>query len=144
MKTMFKNGLIVNGKNEPAFIGNVIIEDEKIIKITKDPVNDFQGTIIDCTNQVIAPGFIDAHSHNDWSVFKDDRVDFAIPLVGQGITTVVTGNCGFSATGYDPKGKYVDTIGSDSFALDSKHAIPDFKKWRSSYSFKCCHLYWTW
>ena len=31
MKTMFKNGLIVNGKNEPAFIGNVIIEDEKII-----------------------------------------------------------------------------------------------------------------
>ena len=55
---MFKNGLIVNGKNEPAFIGNVIIEDEKIIKITKDPVNDFQGTIIDCTNQVIAPGFI--------------------------------------------------------------------------------------
>ena len=129
MKTMFKNGLIVNGKNEPAFIGNVIIEDEKIIKITKDPVNDFQGTIIDCTNQVISPGFFDAHSHNDWSVFKDDRVDFAIPLVGQGITTVVTGNCGFSATGYDPKGKYVDTIGSDSFALDSKHAIPDFKKW---------------
>lgn len=45
MKTMFKNGLIVNGKNEPAFIGNVIIEDEKIIKITKDPVNDFQGTM---------------------------------------------------------------------------------------------------
>ena len=129
MKTMFKNGLIVNGKNEPAFIGNIIIEDEKIIKITKDPLPDFLGTVIDCTNQVIAPGFIDAHSHNDWSVFKDNRVEFAIPLVGQGITTVVTGNCGFSATGYDPNGKHVDTIGSDSFSLDKKHEIPDFKKW---------------
>jgi len=81
MKVLLKNGLIVNGKNEPAFVGNIIIEGEKIIEITKDENREFTGKIIDCTNLVVAPGFIDAHSHNDWFVYHDQKVDFAKPLL---------------------------------------------------------------
>lgn len=129
MKVLLKNGLIVNGKNEPAFVGNIIIEGEKIIEITKDEIREFTGKIIDCTNLVVAPGFIDAHSHNDWFVYHDQKVDFAKPLLSQGVTSIITGNCGFSATGYDNNQEHIQEIGSDIFTLDQKHAIPDFKKW---------------
>lgn len=129
MKTLLKNGLIINGKNEKAFVGNVIIEDDRIVEINQDKIDEFAGKIIDCSNLVIAPGFIDAHSHNDWNALAKDRVDYAIPLVGQGITTVITGNCGYSTTGYDKDGKYIDLIGSDTFDLDKDNAYPDFKMW---------------
>ncbi len=129
MKILLKNGLIINGKNEKSYIGNVIIEEDKIVAINQDKIENFEGQVVDCSNLVIAPGFIDAHSHNDWNALCKDRVDYAIPLVGQGITTVITGNCGYSTTGWDKDGQYVDTIGSDTFDLDKDHIYPDFKEW---------------
>src|SRR5262249_45031360 len=51
---------------------------------------------LDCTRKVIAPGFIDMHSHADWVIPQADHGDTLAPLLEQGITTVVAGNCGCS------------------------------------------------
>jgi N-acyl-D-amino-acid deacylase len=52
--------------------------------------------VVDATGLVAAPGFIDCHSHFDWVLPLSDHEQLLFPLVEQGITTVVTGNCGFS------------------------------------------------
>ena len=96
------NGQIVNGKNEPPFPGNVVIEDGKIREITKpgELPEDFpREKILDAKGGYVTPGFIDIHRHGDWEALKcgDDEL-----LNRQGITSVVNGNCGLSVA---PAGK---------------------------------------
>src|SRR5262245_40501750 len=55
---------------------------------------------IDCTGKTIAPGFIDMHSHSDWVLPQPDHGDVLAPLLEQGITTLVAGNCGCSPAPY--------------------------------------------
>lgn len=55
---------------------------------------------IDCTDRVIAPGFIDMHSHSDWVLPQPDHGAVLAPLVEQGITTLVGGNCGCTPAPY--------------------------------------------
>ena len=57
---------------------------------------------LDCTGKVIAPGFIDMHSHSDWVIPQPDHADVLAPLLEQGITTIVAGNCGCSPAPYLP------------------------------------------
>jgi N-acyl-D-amino-acid deacylase len=57
---------------------------------------------IDCTGKVIAPGFIDMHSHSDWVIPQPDHAEVLAPLLEQGITTIVAGNCGCSPAPYVP------------------------------------------
>ena len=52
--------------------------------------------VIDAGGRIVAPGFIDCHSHFDWLLPLPDHQKFLFPMVEQGVTTVVTGNCGFS------------------------------------------------
>ena len=58
------------------------------------------GVVIDCAGKVIAPGFIDAHSHLDWHIPIKGHDELKYPFLAQGITTVVAGNCGASAAGF--------------------------------------------
>jgi N-acyl-D-aspartate/D-glutamate deacylase len=51
---------------------------------------------IDCAGRVVAPGFIDIHSHSDWLVPGRDAGRLVEPFLRQGMTTLVGGNCGFS------------------------------------------------
>lgn len=53
--------------------------------------------VVDCQIRVVAPGFIDAHTHDDAIVLSDPAY---LPKVSQGITTLVTGNCGISLAPY--------------------------------------------
>jgi N-acyl-D-amino-acid deacylase len=50
-------------------------------------------TRVDCTGMAITPGFVDVHTHDDAIVLNHPEM---LPKVSQGITTVVTGNCGIS------------------------------------------------
>ncbi len=99
MKTLLKNGMIVDGTGKPGFAGWVVFENGTIQDVLQGGAEgDFDGEILDCTGKVIAPGFIDAHSHNDWfAARKEPLFPISKTFAEQGITTQVTGNCGFSS-----------------------------------------------
>lgn len=115
--TLLKNGLIYNGSVSKPVLGDIIIEDDKIVKITEEPVKDYKGEIIDCSGLCIAPGFIDAHSHNDFYTTMDDNLKYFTPFVEQGITSMVTGNCGFSPAGYVKNSNYKEMVGGGLFKV---------------------------
>ncbi len=64
MRTLIKHGLIVDGNKTPAYEGDILIENEKILKISQD-LNEEADKVIDAKGRVICPGFIDTHSHSD-------------------------------------------------------------------------------
>lgn len=115
MKTLFKNGLIIDGSGSHSYVGSLVIEDGTIRDITTKFRGNFDGNMIDCSGKVIAPGFIDTHSHNDWYAARKNPLPYFRPFAEQGITSQVTGNCGFSPFGYEANTPYKSLIGSGLF-----------------------------
>lgn len=99
-RILLKKGRIVDGSGRKSFIGDVLVNGGVIEAVTTNDLI-FSGKTIDCTGSIIAPGFIDAHSHNDWIVTKPRHSASTNPFSAQGITTFVTGNCGFGIAGFD-------------------------------------------
>lgn len=99
--SLLKNGLIVDGDNAPAWLGDLLIANNRIVamaapgQIAQEVLSQLTMAIdvFDCTGKVIAPGFIDVHTHDDAAVL--DAPDM-LPKLSQGVTTVVVGNCGIS------------------------------------------------
>jgi N-acyl-D-amino-acid deacylase len=96
---LLKNGLIVDGTGAKGRIGNLLIKRSRIERVTEKAIPTNAKTI-DCTGKVIAPGFIDAHSHYDWFLPSREKMELKAPFTLQGITTFVGGNCGFSPAGF--------------------------------------------
>jgi N-acyl-D-amino-acid deacylase len=90
---LIKNGSILDGTGTEAFSADIGICGEKITAIG-DLTHAETGQIIDATDKIVCPGFIDAHSHSDAYLLIEPRVSSKI---FQGITTEVCGNCGASA-----------------------------------------------
>jgi N-acyl-D-amino-acid deacylase len=130
MKTLLKNGLIVDGSGKEPYIGNVVIQDNMILDVFSQEIELFDGNVVDCTGKCIAPGFIDAHSHNDWFAAISDPLEKFEPFVAQGITTQVVGNCGFSPAGFEKDTPYRNLIGGGLFNIgDAKGDFADFDGW---------------
>lgn len=91
------NGRIVDGSGNPWFLGDVGVKDGKILKIGDLRSGDAK-RIIDASGCVVSPGFIDMHSHSDFSPLINPYME---SKVRQGVTTEVVGNCGFSAAPLD-------------------------------------------
>lgn len=108
-RILLKKGLIVDGTGRKSFIGDVLINGNTIEAVTTNDLK-FRGRTVDCAGMVIAPGFIDAHSHNDWVMGRRDHSKFTIPFTAQGITTFVTGNCGFGVAGFEKNTRFRDLI----------------------------------
>ncbi|MEM1549464.1 MAG: D-aminoacylase [Candidatus Methanomethylicia archaeon] len=87
------NGRIIDGTGGPWYKADIAIKDGKIIAIGKISGVDAKKTI-DAKNLFVAPGFIDMHSHSDYTLLVDGR---AMSKIMQGVTTEVIGNCGSSA-----------------------------------------------
>lgn len=89
---LIRNAWVVDGTGSPRFRADVGVKGDRIAR-----VGDLTGasgkTEIDAHNKVVAPGFIDAHTHDDRLMLSGG--DMA-PKVSQGITTIVGGNCGVS------------------------------------------------
>ena len=104
-KILIKNGNIVDGTGERAYKGDILF-DNHILKISAHIDESDADEVHDARGLVVAPGFIDAHSHADLSVIGDKKQSFAIC---QGITTQVTGLCGL---GFVPltKDKMIETM----------------------------------
>ncbi len=134
MRTLLKNGRVIDGSGRPAFEGSVIIEGKKIARVIEGPCpSDFDGEVVDCTGLTIAPGFIDAHSHNDWFAARQDPIPYFKPFAEQGITTQVVGNCGFSPFGYEAGTPHLALIGGGLFqAGEAGSDFGSFAGWREA------------
>ena len=94
MKKLIKNGLVVDGSGNPGFKADVLLDGEKIAKIGSVSEGEAEGAeVIDAEGLVVAPGFIDTHSHSDLQILVDPEV---APKVMQGITTEILGQDGIS------------------------------------------------
>lgn len=113
---LFKNALIYDGTGIEAFKGDILIENDKIVQV-KDGIQAEEGwEVIDLEGLSVSPGFIDAHSHNDWFAIKNNPQIYFEPFIRQGITSFVTGNCGLSAIGFESESQHVDKIGGGLFS----------------------------
>lgn len=92
MKILIKNGLVIDGSGNKGYKANVLVNDDKIEKIG-DVTESGDMEVIDAQGLVVAPGFIDTHSHSDLKILIEPDV---LPKVMQGITTEVLGQDGIS------------------------------------------------
>lgn len=97
---VIRNGLIIDGTGTSAFEGDVAVKDGRIAEL--GGVQGQGKKEFDAAGAVVAPGFIDIHSHSDFSVLVDPGCSSKIR---QGITTELNGNCGWSAAPLKGEGK---------------------------------------
>ena len=129
-KILLKNAKIYDGSSADAFIGDVLIEDERIIRVAEEIPESEEYSTIELNGLSLAPGFIDAHSHNDWFALRKEPDKYFEPFIRQGITTFVSGNCGLSATGFSDDTPHKDKIGGGLFffkdCAQPKGKVADF------------------
>lgn len=88
-----KKGRIVDGTGNPWFFADLAVKDGRIVKINRLITGDAE-EVINAEGCVVSAGFIDMHSHSDYTPLFNPYMESKII---QGVTTEVIGNCGFSA-----------------------------------------------
>jgi N-acyl-D-amino-acid deacylase len=99
---LIRNGTVVDGSGRPGFRADVAVHDGKIVRIG-DLRDAAARRTIDAAGLVVAPGFIDVHTHADDLA----RLPWAENFLRMGVTTIVAGNCGSSPVDI---GKELDEI----------------------------------
>lgn len=94
---VIKGATVVDGTGAPAFVADVGIRDGRIAVI--GTVTEESRTGEDAAGLVLAPGFVDPHTHYDAQLFWDP---YATPSLNHGVTTVAAGNCGFTLAPLNP------------------------------------------
>jgi N-acyl-D-amino-acid deacylase len=89
--SVIRHGRVVDGSGNPAFFADVAIKDGRVVQIGK--ITDSAAKEIDATGMIVAPGFIDVHTHADEVAERPKAENF----LRMGVTTLVVGNCGGSA-----------------------------------------------
>ncbi len=117
-RLLLKNGLIVDGTGKRGYPGDLLINGRRIEAVTPGEI-EYAGATIDCTDRVVAPGFIDMHSHMDWVLPIKDHPELKSPFTAQGVTTFVTGNCGFGIAGFRKQSRFRKMLESRTGGLYS-------------------------
>lgn len=103
---LIRNGSVIDGSGVDPRLADVAIEGDRIAL-----VGEGAGTLaekeIDATGLVLAPGFIDVHTHDDTNVIRMPQM---LPKLSQGVTTVIVGNCGISASPVQLRGSLPDPM----------------------------------
>jgi N-acyl-D-amino-acid deacylase len=107
-----KGGRIVDGTGSPWFRGDLVVEDGTIVAVdaTEVPAD----TVVDIEGSIVAPGFIDVHTHSDFTLPANRD---AHSKVRQGVTLEVVGNCGTSAAPRYGQGERAVAEGFESRGL---------------------------
>ncbi|HQM35189.1 MAG TPA: hypothetical protein PKU90_02885, partial [Candidatus Paceibacterota bacterium] len=96
MKTLIRNGIILDGSGQSEKTGDILIENEKIKAISKDvAIKEDVDRVIDAEGSFIAPGFVDINNESDHylTLFTAPEQE---SLIAQGVTTIIVGNNGSS------------------------------------------------
>lgn len=101
---IIRNGRIIDGTGNPWYRADVAIAQGRIVKIGRLGKVKTSNEIDACDN-VVSPGFIELHSHADFVVPGSNHLEILSPLLLQGITTLIAGNCGFSPAPINDKWK---------------------------------------
>src|SRR5438874_3328494 len=89
---LIRNARVIDGSGNPWFRADIAVKNGRIAAVGHLP-NASAGRTIDARERIVAPGFIDAHVHIEGNVERNPRAD---NFLHDGVTTVITGNCGGS------------------------------------------------
>jgi N-acyl-D-aspartate/D-glutamate deacylase len=116
---VLKGGTVYDGSGQPGVVGDVAIKGDRIVAVGSFNTAG-NPKIIDCAGLVVAPGFIDLHTHSDGPLTVE-RTRANLSYVTQGVTTVVTGNCGAGPT--DVAGFYAK-LEKNGVGSNVAHLVP--------------------
>lgn len=116
---VLKNATIYDGTDQPGKVGDLAIKGDKVVAIGKFKVRG-DAKVIDCTGLVLTPGFIDLHTHSD-NPLTQNATRSNLNYLKQGVTTVVTGNCGMGPADVEP---YFTKLEKGGIGSNVIHQIP--------------------
>jgi N-acyl-D-aspartate/D-glutamate deacylase len=118
--TLIRNATVLDGSGVASELLDVALAHGRICAV--GPGLDFRAaTQMDATGLTLAPGFIDVHTHDDTSVIRTPAM---LPKLSQGVTTVIVGNCGISASPVTLRGEPPDPMNLLGDAADFRY--PNF------------------
>ena len=104
--TLIYGATLYDGTGKPPVVRDVAIRGEKIAAVG-NLSNWVAEDIVEADGRALAPGFIDVHTHDDTHVIREPQM---LPKLSQGVTTVIVGNCGISASPVTLKGDPPDPM----------------------------------
>jgi N-acyl-D-amino-acid deacylase len=116
---IIRGAIVYDGSGRPGEVGDVAIKDDKVVAVGKFAVAG-KPRILDAAGLIISPGFIDLHTHSDYPLMKKDTAA-NLNYLTQGVTTVVTGNCGFGPTDVGDYFRKMEEAGVGSNVI---HLVP--------------------
>ena len=118
MKTLIRNGMLIDPAAGVHARLNVLMEDGRVVAVTQDvPQAD---RVIDASGRIVCPGFLDIHMHEDpvlpdGTLYRDPEKAIFRCMLRMGVTTAVAGNCGENK--YHPA-DYLDIVDRDGAAVN--------------------------
>src|SRR5215471_13168208 len=103
---LIRNGKIIDGAGNSLYFGDVAVKGGKIVAVGRQ-LNFAATKTIDATGLIVAPGFIDVHTHLEGDELKDPN---ATNFILDGVTTCITGNCGSSNTDIGKYLRWIDSL----------------------------------
>jgi N-acyl-D-amino-acid deacylase len=94
---LLRGGVVYDGTGAQGRVADVAVEGDRVVTVERLPASAEAAVDLDVSGLVVAPGFIDSHSHSDFSALLPQDAEAArLANLRQGVTTDVCGNCGFS------------------------------------------------
>jgi len=121
--TLIRNATIYDGNGAEPEVADVAITADRIAAIGPS-LDCTAATVVDAESLALAPGFIDTHTHDDTAILCASAM---LPKLSQGVTTVITGNCGISAAPVTLNGSLPDPMNLLGDAAAFRY--PTFASW---------------